>query len=279
MADFRFNFGGEAEESTPSPTAELCTAEPLEPAAEEFPSLQVPDDTGDWHTEEVELEGGYRLLKPGLEAVAAAAAALDVGALATDLVPGRYEGGAKLWECALDLAAFLRSPEAPQTRGARVLELGCGHGLPGCVAALQGASEVVFQDYNAPVLHRLTAPTVACNLARADSPLSPRLRFVSGDWGALADSDILPAAAFDLVLTADSIYSERSQPHLLRLILRSLAPGGIALVAAKSFYFGVGGCTAGFRAAAEAAGAQVSCALRVTDGASNVREVLLLRML
>jgi predicted nicotinamide N-methyase len=48
----------------------------------------------------------------------------------------------------------------------QVLELGCGHGLPGVFAALAGASEVGFADFNAEVLTHLTAPNLLANLAR-----------------------------------------------------------------------------------------------------------------
>ena len=56
-------------------------------------------------------------------------------------------GGFKLWECAIDLAAHLRHLQQSgkfQLTGKRVMELGCGHGLPGIVALLAGA-EVHFQ--------------------------------------------------------------------------------------------------------------------------------------
>jgi predicted nicotinamide N-methyase len=55
-------------------------------------------------------------------------------------------GGLKLWECAIDLIRYLRE-EAVSLQGVRVLELGCGHGLPGVYAATQVHAGVrdVFQ--------------------------------------------------------------------------------------------------------------------------------------
>ena len=67
-------------------------------------------------------------------------------------------GGFKLWECAVDLANYLcqqyqinSSPvgasfcsSCPPLSGSSVLELGCGHGLPGILLMLCGAS-VHFQ--------------------------------------------------------------------------------------------------------------------------------------
>ncbi len=56
----------------------------------------------------------------------------------------------KLWESAVDLARFLLhqycggAPGGGGMAGMRVLELGCGHGLPGIVCALADA-EVTFQ--------------------------------------------------------------------------------------------------------------------------------------
>ena len=61
-----------------------------------------------------------------------------------DLIPGEYEGGSKLWECSIDLAQYIVSVSV---RGS-VLELGCGHGVPGMCALLQGCHPVVFSDYN-----------------------------------------------------------------------------------------------------------------------------------
>ncbi|KAJ3978593.1 hypothetical protein F5890DRAFT_1569609 [Lentinula detonsa] len=49
----------------------------------------------------------------------------------SDLVPGVYEGGLKTWECSLDLVDYLHaSLDDENLIGKRVLELGCGTGVP-----------------------------------------------------------------------------------------------------------------------------------------------------
>lgn len=65
----------------------------------------------------------------------------------SDLIPGKYEGGLKLWECSVDLVAYyLRHPEFHNAGS--VLELGCGFGLPGVAALLKGCQPVIFTDFN-----------------------------------------------------------------------------------------------------------------------------------
>ncbi|RKO97259.1 hypothetical protein CXG81DRAFT_19545 [Caulochytrium protostelioides] len=88
----------------------------------------------------------------------------------TDLIPRVYEGGLKTWECAYDVAAYLAhhaatflAPAAPRSR-VRVLELGCGSGVPGLVALRSGVADVDFQDYNRMVLELVTLPNVLANL-------------------------------------------------------------------------------------------------------------------
>jgi len=55
----------------------------------------------------------------------------------------------------------------------------------------------------------------------------------------------------------------------------SVGGGGVALVAAKSYYFGVGGGARSFRARLEHEGDfAVECVRTLSDGASNVREIL-----
>eukprot|EP00267_Zea_mays_P033895 XP_008668398.1 uncharacterized protein LOC100383278 isoform X1 [Zea mays] len=106
----------------------------------------------------------------------------------SDLVPGKYEGGLKLWEGSLDLVKALNSDikeDKFHLEGKRVLELGCGHGLPGIFAGLKGADLIHFQDFNAEVLRCLTIPNVKVNLFK-DSPegtcTCPIVGFFAGDW-------------------------------------------------------------------------------------------------
>ncbi|KAG9068951.1 Histidine protein methyltransferase 1 [Linnemannia hyalina] len=74
-------------------------------------------------------------------------------------------------------------------------------------------------------------------------------RFFLGDWSGLvellgfkSDED-----KYDLILTSETIYAEESHQKLYATIKNSLKRGGKALVAAKTFYFGVGGDILSFR--------------------------------
>ena len=79
---------------------------------------------------------------------------------------------------------------------------------------------------------------------------------------------------FDVMLSADTIYSPSAAPRLWTLLSSQLRPGGVALIAAKSYYFGVGGSVASFKALAEADGRFELRLLRtLEDGSSNRREV------
>ena len=53
----------------------------------------------------------------------------------------------------------------------------------------------------------------------------------------------------NLLLASETIYNESCIPHLLDTITSCLAVDGMALVAAKSVYFGVGGGVESFKRA------------------------------
>jgi hypothetical protein len=135
----------------------------------------------------------------------------------------------------------------------------------------------------------------------------------AGSWAALPellDREGL-CGAYDIVLSAETIYSLDSQRQLLACIkqvgcaamhhskrshallfcgrtprmsvagLQCLKPRtGRAWVAAKAYYFGVGGGTASFCRLVAADGTFQACVVAVhDDGASNKREILLLTFL
>jgi predicted nicotinamide N-methyase len=116
---------------------------------------------------------------------------------------------AHLWSGALVLARAV--PPA-----ANALELGCGLGLPGLVAARRGA-RVVFVDRVATPLAFVRASLAANRLVGA---------LVVAD--ATAPSFRTPR--FDLVLVAELLYDRAAFPALARALRALLAPGGRVLL-------------------------------------------------
>ncbi|XP_046350025.1 histidine protein methyltransferase 1 homolog [Haliotis rufescens] len=157
----------------------------------------------------------------------------------SDLVPGVYEGGLKIWECGVDLAEFLINHNI-DCKGLRVLELGCGAGLPGLTAMHKEAAEVHFQDYNPEVVENITIPNVALNQCS-----HCKCRFFSGDWSSLPSTICTEdeAKRYDMILTAETIYNTRNYSKLHQAFQHLLKQSGTIYLAAKSTYFGVGGGT------------------------------------
>ena len=99
----------------------------------------------------------------------------------------------------------------------RVLELGCGLGLPGIVAARGGAT-VLFVD-------REAAPLSFVRESLRSNGLSAH--------GCLVGDATRPAwrTAFDVVLAAEILYDRAAFPALVDALAASLAPGGRVLLA------------------------------------------------
>jgi predicted nicotinamide N-methyase len=120
---------------------------------------------------------------------------------------------AELWPSARALADAVA---ARDVHGLRVLEVGCGLGLPALVAAARGA-DVTASDVDTGALDCVLASARASGLAVAVAEL---------DFAA-------PSAAvtgFDLVLAADVLYVDASAAHLAAALAQLLAPHGRALL-------------------------------------------------
>ena len=213
------------------------------------------------------------------EHLTSSVALLEAVAVNSDLIPGVYEGGLKIWEGSCDLLDYLCTDKI-ELNGTRVLELGCGAGLPGIMAMLHGASCVTFQEYNPGVIHLFTIPNVLANMTT--QPTSS-MKFFAGDWsdlmGQICPSDE-PTTKYDIVLTSETVYCVDSQPKLLELIKKHVKPcTGRALVAGKSHYFGVGGSMEMFKTLVSNDGFfKCSSCMTVTQ-CSVPREVILLEQL
>ena len=145
----------------------------------------------------------------------------DAAALLADIEPvtfaedERLPYWAELWPSAVALAHFIA--KYLNLDGRRILELGCGLGLVGVVAALQGA-RVLCTDYEEAAL------AFARQNARGNACRGMRFRLV--DW-------CRPALRrrYDCILASDVIYEARSFGPLVSLLQRYLARGGMAVLA------------------------------------------------
>jgi predicted nicotinamide N-methyase len=164
-----------------------------------------PDPWADVVEEMVELPGGpvaVRHPRDGLDL-------LDEEAFERDQFLPYW---ADLWPSAVALADVVaRRPPA----GKRVLELGCGIGLPGIVAARGGAADVLLADWSPDAI-----AFAADNAARN----GVRVRTLVASW----DSAYLLTAdgGWDLVLASDVLYEERNVLLLLEALDALVGPGG-----------------------------------------------------
>jgi len=109
---------------------------------------------------------------------------------------------AELWPAATALAAAL-----PDVAGLRVVELGCGLGLPSLVAAARGA-DVTASDWAEDAIELLRE-----NAARNGLALRAEVRDWREPW----------PERFDVAIAADVLYERRNVEPLLER-LRELAP-------------------------------------------------------
>ena len=113
-----------------------------------------------------------------------------------------------LWRSGVALA---RELDGVALRGLRVVELGCGLGVPSIAAARAGAA-VVATDASPEAL------TLVARNARANGV---RVETAEVDWA--EPGELIRRAPFDLVLAADVLYDRAAVAPLLSLLPR-LAP-------------------------------------------------------
>ena len=178
------------------------------------------DPLRDLVTDEIALPGGpVRLLRPA-----------DPDALPFDRVAGSADDAdrtdrteewhpphwARSWPSATALAVALEAEDLDEVR---VLELGCGLGLPSLAAARAGA-RVLATDLS-PAAVALTAVNAERNGLLLDVAVA--------DWA--APDALLAAPPWDLVVAADVLYGWRAEHLLGELLPRLVAPGGAVLLA------------------------------------------------
>jgi predicted nicotinamide N-methyase len=112
---------------------------------------------------------------------------------------------AELWPSAIALARVVRRRDV---EGLRVLELGCGLGVPSIVAALGGA-QVLATDWSPEGLE-----VAELNAARNRAELEAALVSWAGA------EPLVRSAPWDLVLGADLLYERRNVDQLLSLLPR-----------------------------------------------------------
>jgi predicted nicotinamide N-methyase len=112
---------------------------------------------------------------------------------------------AELWPSGLALARYISELELA---GRKVLELGCGLGLPSLAAALRGA-DVLATDWAEDAIELLRR-----NADRNEA----LLRVARVRWS--EPEPLLRAAPWDLVLGADLLYEERNADQLTALLPR-----------------------------------------------------------
>lgn len=164
----------------------------------------------------------------------------------SDVVTRKYEGGLKTWECSIDLLNHLK--KYPLAGCKNVLEIGCGSGLPGiyCAKEMINSSaddedclNFTFQDFNCSVLESVTVPNAILNIVGFPKHRE-KFKFFYGDWNDFPRH--LNAKSFDLILTSETIYRAESYPILMKTFQHALSEdGGRVLLAAKDYYFGLGG--------------------------------------
>jgi len=151
---------------------------------------------------------------PDLDALLDRAAAHDPQSV--DAIP--YY--AILWPAAQGLAKYLWEHRAGLS-GLRVIELGCGLGLPSILAARLGA-RVLATDFHPDTGEWLSHNAESNGVNIGYRPL---------DWNIFLAPEADSFQPADLVIGSDLLYERRHIPALIRAVGALCAPGGHAVIA------------------------------------------------
>lgn len=125
---------------------------------------------------------------------------------------------AEIWPSSIALSEYVCSRNI---YGKNVLELGCGVGVVGIVAALEGA-KVLMTDYEEDAL-KFTRMNIEKNFTQA--MLDPLVEVMYLDWRTPALSE-----KFDLIIGSDLIYEQRNHQPILNLFKQYLREDGEAIL-------------------------------------------------
>mmetsp|Transcript_38 Transcript_38/g.122 ORF Transcript_38/g.122 Transcript_38/m.122 type:complete len:267 (+) Transcript_38:338-1138(+) len=162
--------------------------------------------------------------------------------------------GAAVWRAGEFLASTLAANPS-LVRGKRVIELGCGTGLCGLVAARLGASYVLLTDGSDSVAQRakrnieLNRDSDGRGLALGENMISARKLM----WGALLEEEL--RGKFDVVLASDVLYFTGAWRPLGETVHELLTASGHLIISeAGHDHLPASAALAGFRSVAEPCG-------------------------
>ncbi|KAL2334397.1 hypothetical protein Fmac_015610 [Flemingia macrophylla] len=160
--------------------------------------------------------------------------AQTIGALARDCVwdsrgtPGVT--GAVMWDSGVVLGKFLEhSVDSGMLvlQGKKIVELGSGCGLVGCIAALLGG-EVILSDL--PDRMRLLRKNIETNMKQVS--LRGSITVTELTWGEDPDAEIVDPSP-DYVLGSDVVYSEEAVGDLLETLMQLSGPNTTIFLAGE----------------------------------------------
>ena len=154
-----------------------------------------------------------------------------------DIIPGQFEGGHRIWQGSLDLIRFIEKQEMKVSASTTVVELGCGHGLPGSLMLRRGA-RVYFQDLNEDSLRKATLPTIVLN---AGMESISRCKLICGEWSETAA--MIDATKIDYILASDTIYTPATIRSFVSVVNQLADHDTVCWIASQKYYFGLGGGT------------------------------------